>query len=145
MHHDQYIARHYERIFRLRGRAAVYRLPHPSNAAPAVLQLQVVAVLGATRGERQGTEITLEARIIDVLIAGVDLVHAGTLIKPAENHRIIIPPRLSWQSELILRPAPPTDGSPAWAWSDPAQTVLRIHTQKDSADTLQPPYGGVKP
>lgn len=141
MNAQRYIQRHYERLFAMYGQSAVYRLPHPDEPAPAVLELPVTVVPCDNEAGRDAGEVTIEDRGKDFLVWAVDLVHDDELIVPHETHRIVVHTDIPWAQGHFYRPTPRTEGNAVWRWSDPQkQMVLRIHAREAAADKLTPPY-----
>lgn len=83
------------------------------------------ATFGETRSrgvDANGFEI--EVRIRDYLILTADLVLSGSVATPVNGDQI------QEADGTVYEVAKPDTNEPAWRWSDPFRTRLRVHTKR---------------
>lgn len=91
-------------------------------------QVTVRAIIGRKDFEVDTAEGKLYLRANDFLIHRVDLVLAGQATLPERGDRILVDLGGGTETFEVL----PGDAAQPWEFSDPFETVLRIHTQKVS-------------
>jgi hypothetical protein len=91
-------------------------------------QVTVRAIIGRKDFEVETAEGKLYVRANDFLIHRVDLVFGGQATLPERGDRILVDFGQGTETFEVL----PGDGTQPWEFSDPFETLLRIHTQKVS-------------
>lgn len=91
-------------------------------------QVTVRAIIGRKDFQVETAEGKLYVRANDFLIHRVDLVLAGQPTFPARGDRILVDFGVGLETFEVL----PGDGAQPWEYSDPFETLFRVHTQKVS-------------
>jgi len=91
-------------------------------------QVTVRAIIGRKDFEVESAEGKLYFRANDFLIHRVDLVLTGQPTLPERGDRILVDFGTGTETFEVL----PGDGAQPWEYSDPFETLLRIHTKKVS-------------
>lgn len=97
---------------------------------PAGVSLSLTPWLGRTLfASNLQSAARVEWGELDFLIPVADLTSGGTAFEPAIGHRITLTIGGSSKVFEVMRPS---TGEPAWRYSDPGQTVYRIHVKRVS-------------
>jgi len=91
-------------------------------------QVTVRAIIGRKDFEVESAEGKLYFRANDFLIHRVDLVLGGQPTLPERGDRILVDFGAGAETFEVL----PGDGDQPWEYSDPFETLLRVHTKKVS-------------
>ena len=91
-------------------------------------QVTVRAIIGRKDFEVESAEGKLYFRANDFLIHRVDLVLAGQPTVPERGDRILVDFGAGLETFEVL----PGDGAQPWEYSDPFETLFRVHTKKVS-------------
>jgi len=99
------------------GRAVVYRRGE--------VEINLTAVPGESRFDQSDIDgLVTQAQTRDYLVAEADL---GTLAPPAAGDRII---EVDGDLETTYQVMAPGPGASVWRHSDPARSVIRVHTKR---------------
>lgn len=121
--HESAIASQLTLLKSVNGVSVIYARP---STGESLSDLTVIPARSRFEHESDYDRLVTELEIEDFLIEPADLVLGSSTVEPAQGDTITI---VRGEQTLTYQLLPPGGAEPAWRWSDPGRTRIRVHTK----------------